>query len=136
MPKNDINTLFENDQILLVNKPTGISVTADRSGKADILQLLAKQSAPSEPLRLVHRLDKETSGVLLIAKHKDAQSRYSRLFAKRKVRKAAQLMAPVSLNIAIKIIMPMISQITFQSTKAMDSSKSIMCRAGKKLPPI
>ena len=87
MAKNDIDILFENDQILLVNKPTGISVTADRSGKPDILQLLTKQLKPSEPLRLVHRLDKETSGVLLIAKHKNAQSRYSRLFAKRKVRK-------------------------------------------------
>jgi hypothetical protein len=87
MAKNDIDILFENDRILLINKPSGISVTADRSGKADILQLLTKQLKPSEPLRLVHRLDKETSGVLLIAKHKEAQSRYSRLFAKRKVRK-------------------------------------------------
>ncbi len=87
MAKNDIDILFEDDRILLINKPSGISVTADRSGKPDILQLLTKQLSPPEPLRLVHRLDKETSGVLLIAKHKEAQSRYSRLFAKRKVQK-------------------------------------------------
>ena len=87
MAKNDIDILFENDEILLINKPSGISVTADRSGKPDILQLLKKQSPPPEPLRLVHRLDKETSGILLIAKNKDAQSRYSRLFAKREVQK-------------------------------------------------
>ena len=87
MAKNDIEILYENDQILLINKPSGISVTADRSGKPDILQMLKKQLSPPEPLRLVHRLDKETSGVLLIAKHKEAQSRYSRLFAKREVRK-------------------------------------------------
>ena len=87
MAKNDIDILFENDQVLLINKPSGISVTADRSGKADILQLLKKQLRPSEPLRLVHRLDKETSGVLLIAKHKEAQSRYSKLFEKREVQK-------------------------------------------------
>ncbi|MFZ9034439.1 MAG: RluA family pseudouridine synthase [Anaerohalosphaeraceae bacterium] len=87
MAKNDIDLLFENDQILLINKPSGISVTADRSGKWDILQLLNQQVSPSEPLRLVHRLDKETSGVLLIAKHKEAQSRYSRLFEKRDVGK-------------------------------------------------
>jgi RluA family pseudouridine synthase len=53
----------------------------------DLLQLLAKQINPSEPLRLVHRLDKETSGALLIAKNKDAQSRYSSLFEKRKIKK-------------------------------------------------
>jgi len=87
MAKNDINILFADDHILLINKPSGISVTADRSGKPDILQLLTKQLSPPEPLRLVHRLDKETSGVLLIAKHEEAQSRYSRLFAKRKVQK-------------------------------------------------
>ena len=87
MAKSDIDILFENDEILLIHKPTGISVTADRSGAPDILKLLHQQQTFSEPLRLVHRLDKETSGVLLIARHKDAQSRYSRLFAKRKVQK-------------------------------------------------
>jgi RluA family pseudouridine synthase len=87
MAKSDIDILFENGEILLINKPSGISVTADRSGAPDVLKLLNQQRSPSEPLRLVHRLDKETSGILLIAKHKDAQSRYSRLFAKRKVQK-------------------------------------------------
>ena len=87
MAKNDIDILFEDDHVLLINKPSGISVTADRSGKPDILQLLKQQLSPSEPLRLVHRLDKETSGVLLIAKHKEAQSRYSQLFEKRDVQK-------------------------------------------------
>lgn len=87
MAKSDIDILFENNEILLINKPTGISVTGDRSGAPDILKLLHQQQTFSEPLRLVHRLDKETSGILLIAKHKDAQSRYSRLFAKRKVQK-------------------------------------------------
>jgi RluA family pseudouridine synthase len=35
----------------------------------------------------VHRLDKDTSGIMLIAKNKPAQSRYSRLFAKREIQK-------------------------------------------------
>lgn len=79
--------LFEDADILILNKPTGVSVTADRTGAADVLQLLNAQLRPAEPFRLVHRLDKETSGVLLIAKHRDAQSQYSRLFAKRLVNK-------------------------------------------------
>ena len=87
MAKNTIDILYENDRILLINKPTGISVTPDRTGAPDIQQLLAKQLTLSEPLRLVHRLDKDTSGVMLIAKNKQAQSRYSRLFAKRQTRK-------------------------------------------------
>ena len=87
MAKNDINIVFENDQILVINKPTGISVTADRSGAASILELLDEQLVPDEPLRLVHRLDKDTSGIMLIAKNKIAQSRYSRLFARRNIQK-------------------------------------------------
>ena len=87
MNKDDFPILFENENIVLINKPTGVSVTADRSGDADVLQILNKQLCPTEPLRLVHRLDKETSGILLIAKHRDAQSQYSRLFAKRFVKK-------------------------------------------------
>ncbi len=87
MRKNALPILFENADIVLVNKPSGISVTADRTGADDVLRVLTAQLAPAEPLRLVHRLDKETSGILLIAKHRDAQSFYSRLFAKRLVRK-------------------------------------------------
>ncbi|MHC4525517.1 MAG: pseudouridine synthase, partial [Planctomycetota bacterium] len=70
MSKNNISIIFENNRILLVNKPTGISVTADRSGAPDVLKLLHQRLKPAEPLRLVHRLDKETSGILLIAKNK------------------------------------------------------------------
>lgn len=87
MAKNDIQILFDNEDIILINKPPGVSVTADRTGAPDILQLLNAQLSPAEPLRLVHRLDKETSGIMLLARHRDAQSRYSRGFAKREIKK-------------------------------------------------
>ncbi len=87
MAKNTIDILFENTNIVVINKPTGISVTPDRTGALDIQQLLAQQLTLAEPLRLIHRLDKDTSGVMLVAKNKQAQSRYSRLFAKRQVSK-------------------------------------------------
>jgi len=87
MAKTQIEIIFENDDLLVINKPTGVSVTADRGGDADVLQLLGPQLTLTEPLRLIHRLDKDTSGVMLIGKHKAAQSRYSSLFAKRQIRK-------------------------------------------------
>ena len=83
MPSSKVPILFENDRIIIINKPAGVSVTADRTGAADVSALLSRQLTLNEPLRLVHRLDKDTSGVMLLAKHRDAQSRYSRLFAKR-----------------------------------------------------
>jgi RluA family pseudouridine synthase len=87
MTKDVLPIVYENEDIVIINKPTGVSVTADRTGAADVLQILTEVMQPAEPLRLVHRIDKETSGVLLLAKHRDAQSRYSRLFAKRLAKK-------------------------------------------------
>jgi RluA family pseudouridine synthase len=85
--KVDISILYEDLEIILVNKPSGISVTADRSGAPDIRRLLAECIPSAGDLRLVHRLDKDTSGVLLLARTPEAQSYYSRCFAMGEVRK-------------------------------------------------
>ena len=87
MAKNDIKIIYQNSEFFLINKPAGISVTADRTGQADILTILRKQLCEEYDLRLVHRLDKFTSGVMLVAKTAPAQSKFSRLFAKRLVSK-------------------------------------------------
>jgi 23S rRNA-/tRNA-specific pseudouridylate synthase len=56
--KNKIEIIYEDEHIIAINKPTGVSVTKDRSGLADISDLLDKQLKPEQPLRLIHRLDK------------------------------------------------------------------------------
>ena len=78
-----IEVIFENDHILAVNKPTGISVTKDRSGKDGLLEVLNKQQNFSEELRIIHRIDKPTSGIVLVAKTAEAQSVYASCFEKR-----------------------------------------------------
>ncbi len=68
-----IEIIHEDNDILVLNKPTGVSVTKDRSGQAELLDLLAAQ-LPAETidqLRLVHRIDKDTSGVIMLAKSKE-----------------------------------------------------------------
>ena len=85
--KNKIEIIHEDSEILLVNKPAGISVTKDRAGLDDLIKVLKKQLPDDYELRLVHRLDKGTSGIMLIAKTPEAQSKYSSYFAKRTVRK-------------------------------------------------
>lgn len=87
MKKPDIPIIFENQDILVINKPSGLSVTADRGGQVNLIEVLNEQINPSEPLRLIHRLDKDTSGVLALAKNRTAQSRYCRLFGSGAVRK-------------------------------------------------
>lgn len=85
--KNKIEIIFQNDHIIAVNKPTDISVTKDRSGDPGLLDILAVQNPAFENLRLIHRLDKATSGIMIVAKTPEAQSIYSSCFEKRLVEK-------------------------------------------------
>jgi RluA family pseudouridine synthase len=70
-----IDVLFEDGELLVINKPAGLAVHEAKSVAKDrtVLGLLESRyrSAPSPP-RLVHRLDKDTSGVLLVAKNASA----------------------------------------------------------------
>ena len=77
------------DNIIVINKPTGVSVTKDRSGAAELADILAEQLGPQTAgqLRLVHRLDKDTSGVMILAKNKETQSRFSSYFEKKLIKK-------------------------------------------------
>ncbi|AQT69295.1 Ribosomal large subunit pseudouridine synthase C [Anaerohalosphaera lusitana] len=86
MPKI-IDIIHKDDELLIINKPAGFSVTKDRTGKPDIVALLRKQLGPDETILLVHRIDKPTSGIMLIARTKDAQRKYAGCFAKRKIEK-------------------------------------------------
>lgn len=89
MPKAKIEIIYQDGDILVINKPSGVSVTADRSGEPELVDILAKQlgSRICSELRLVHRLDKHTSGVMILAKNIEAQSKFSAYFAKKSVKK-------------------------------------------------
>ena len=81
--------MYADDDIIVINKPSGVSVTKDRSGAAELLDILNDQLGPqvSSRLRLVHRLDKHTSGVMILAKNKETQSKFSSYFEKKLVKK-------------------------------------------------
>lgn len=89
MAKDRIQILYQDGNIIVVNKPAGVSVTKDRTGRADVVHLLRNQLALDEEseLRLVHRLDKDASGAMILARNLQAQSRLSSYFEKRLVKK-------------------------------------------------
>jgi len=89
MSKTKIEVIYNDHDVLVVNKPAGVSVTKDRSGAAELADILAGQlgSQISSGLRLVHRLDKDTSGVMILARNKEAQSLFCSLFEKKLVKK-------------------------------------------------
>jgi 23S rRNA pseudouridine1911/1915/1917 synthase len=78
MAKNRVETIYEDQQIVAVNKPSGISVAVDRTGKTNLLDFLQHQR--KEKLKIIHELDKEASGIIILAKNTDAQKKMSQYF--------------------------------------------------------
>jgi 23S rRNA pseudouridine1911/1915/1917 synthase len=67
-PEIELSVVFEDDWLLVVNKPAGIPTQGTQaSDRHDLLALLARQR-PGQRLILCHRLDQGTSGVLVLAK--------------------------------------------------------------------
>ena len=81
--------LYEDEAILVINKPAPLPVhPAGRYFFHTLLMhLKSQQEENAENYFLVHRLDKETSGVLILAKHKTACAHLTKQFAQRKVKK-------------------------------------------------
>lgn len=63
---SDIKTVFEDENILIVNKPKGISVTDNKTNLPSLTSVLKKQYNYIEPC---HRLDINTSGLIIFAKN-------------------------------------------------------------------
>jgi 23S rRNA pseudouridine955/2504/2580 synthase len=81
-------TLYEDEDVLVLNKPPGLAVQGgpDIAVHVDLL-LSALQNKEGTRPRLVHRLDRETSGCLVIAKTRFAAAALSKSFRTRSVRK-------------------------------------------------
>ncbi|MFO7479119.1 MAG: RluA family pseudouridine synthase [Methyloceanibacter sp.] len=81
-------TLYEDDDLLIVNKPSGIAVQGGSKTPHHIDRLLEGMGdGPETRPRLVHRLDRDTSGVLVIAKRRSVAAKLGRAFQTRSVRK-------------------------------------------------
>jgi RluA family pseudouridine synthase len=81
-------TLFEDDDLIVFDKPSGLAVHRGTRTTEDLDSILAKLvDAEGERPRLVHRLDKDTSGLLVAAKHGRLAESLGRAFASRAVEK-------------------------------------------------
>lgn len=78
--------IFESDEVLVVDKPAGMIVYPD--GRHDYPALSHWLEGKYPEFHFVHRIDRETSGVLLVAKTENAFKFFKRQFADREVKKA------------------------------------------------
>lgn len=64
--------LFEDDALLVIDKPAGVAVHGGSGISRGVIEQLRLERPQAKFLELVHRLDRETSGVLLLAKKRSA----------------------------------------------------------------
>jgi 23S rRNA pseudouridine955/2504/2580 synthase/23S rRNA pseudouridine1911/1915/1917 synthase len=77
--------IFENDHFIVINKPPGLLSIPDREGKEVSLKLLLQQKYGE--IFTVHRLDRETSGIIVFAKDAETHKFLSQAFEERSVAK-------------------------------------------------
>jgi len=85
LTKNRFDTVFENDDLIAINKPSGLLSIPDREQSQRSLKEYLSDKYGS--ILTVHRLDKDTSGIILFAKNDVTHKYLSTLFEHRKIEK-------------------------------------------------
>ena len=71
-PAREFPALLEDDSLIAVNKPAGVAVHGGSGVSFGVIEQLRRARPQARFLELVHRLDRETSGILLVAKKRSA----------------------------------------------------------------
>ena len=95
----------DNENFIVINKPSGIPVQSGTKSFKNIIDILreTKYFLDSKPY-IVHRLDKETSGVMIVAKNREYAQLFTSLFRIRKIHKTYLAITQGRVNKDIKIL--------------------------------
>lgn len=98
---NNLSIIFENDDVVVVDKPNGLLVHSDGSLETTVVDWFVDycplavgvgdsvpdRETPEERSGVVHRLDKDTSGALLLTKNQESFEYFKKAFQNREVKK-------------------------------------------------
>ena len=79
--------IFEDEWLLVVNKPNGLAVHGGSGIDFGLIELMRHLNPEHRFLELVHRIDKNTSGIIVIAKKRSALKLMQELFRNKKIKK-------------------------------------------------
>jgi 23S rRNA pseudouridine955/2504/2580 synthase len=82
-PPREFTVLFEDEHLLAIDKPAGVAVHGGSGVSFGVIEQLRRARPAAKFLELVHRLDKETSGILLLAKKRSALTHLQDQFRER-----------------------------------------------------
>jgi 23S rRNA pseudouridine955/2504/2580 synthase len=119
--------IYKDDELIALNKPHGLAVQGGSKQSRHLDRLLEAFGKGDQKPRLVHRLDKDTSGVLVVARTGQGAKRLSRLFQTRDVKKTYWA-------VALGLVVPKAGEIRGFMKKAMgpegDRERMVSARHG------
>jgi len=86
-PAREFPVLFEDEHLIALDKPAGVAVHGGSGVSFGVIEQLRQARPEAKFLELVHRLDRETSGILLVAKKRSALTRLQDQFRERETGK-------------------------------------------------
>lgn len=118
--------LYEDDRLLILDKPSGVPVHRGSGLDYGLIDALRQARPSAHYLELVHRLDRETSGCLVIAKRRSSLRRMHALLREGKVHKDYQTLLAGVLDVAQTVDAPL-----ERSGRGEGANKVRVARAGK-----
>jgi 23S rRNA pseudouridine955/2504/2580 synthase len=82
-PPREFPVLLEDEHLLVINKPAGVAVHGGSGVSFGVIEQLRQARPEAKFLELVHRLDRETSGILMLAKKRSALTHLQDQFRQR-----------------------------------------------------
>lgn len=92
--------LFENEQLLVIDKPHFLTVSPTGQYVQQTLLVRLKDQYQLPDLTPIHRLDRETAGIILFSKQKQSRGLYQQLFATHQIQKIYHAIAPYHLDLS------------------------------------
>ena len=84
---SQLETIYEDEYLLVVHKPAGMLSVPGKNGQASVQSMMKERYPEATGPLMVHRLDMDTSGLLLIAKNEETHTLLQEQFEKRQVKK-------------------------------------------------
>ena len=84
MKKGKFFIVFEDDHLIIVSKVSGIAVIPERNSQHSLINMISKKYGK---VFVIHRIDKDASGLVILAKNREVQRAMSLLFEKRMIQK-------------------------------------------------
>ena len=104
VPAREFPILMEDDSLIAVDKPSGVAVHGGSGVSFGVIEQLRQARTGARFLELVHRLDRDTSGILLVAKKRSALTRLQDQFRERETGKTYLALVSGAWPVSRKVI--------------------------------